>query len=264
MTYNGGQSWQPLGTGFPTVEIWQLNLDPANRNLAAGTHGRGAWTMHDAAAVPALVVSKADAGVPVAAGSRIDYTITLQNIGNADATGVTITDPIPDDTTFTSRRRTAARYAKGKVTWSGLTVAAGDSIDVHFSVTIKTKLGKKVDSIVDDGLTVTSAQGIGTTGSAHVTPIAPPYGVDRHARDTRPTARAPVARSTTPSTSRTSAPTTTPTRWRPPATYRATVLDATCATPISSIALASGAAPTSASGWTSRPAPRTGRPTRRR
>ena len=32
-------------------------------------------------------------------------------------------------------------------------------------------------SIVDDGITVTSAQSIGATGSAHVTPIAPPHGV---------------------------------------------------------------------------------------
>ena len=112
VTYNGGASWQPLGSGFPTVEIWQLNLDPANRNLAAGTHGRGAWTMHDPATVPALVVSKADSGVPVGPGTQIHYTITVNNIGNADATGVKVTDPIPgpyDVRQCRGRRRVAPR-----------------------------------------------------------------------------------------------------------------------------------------------------------
>ena len=71
--------------------------------LAAGTHGRGAYTparTRDAA--PALVVSKGDAGTPVGPGSTIDYTITVRNIGNAAATGVTVTDPVPDHTTFVS------------------------------------------------------------------------------------------------------------------------------------------------------------------
>ena len=48
------------------------------------------------------MVSKVDAGVPVGPSSRVDYTLTLKNIGNADATGVTITDPIPDNTSFMS------------------------------------------------------------------------------------------------------------------------------------------------------------------
>ena len=52
--------------------------------------------------MPSLVLSKVDAGVPVGPGSNIDYTLTLRNIGNADATGVTITDPVPDHTTFVS------------------------------------------------------------------------------------------------------------------------------------------------------------------
>ena len=37
-----------------------------------------------------------------APSSRVDYTLTLKNIGNADATGVTITDPIPANTSFMS------------------------------------------------------------------------------------------------------------------------------------------------------------------
>jgi uncharacterized repeat protein (TIGR01451 family) len=176
VTYNGGASWQPLGSGFPTVQIWQLNLDPRNRNLRAGTHGRGAWEMHDPATVPALVVSKADSGLPVGPGIPIDYTITVHNIGNATATGVSVTDPIPPDTSFGSAGD-GGTFSSGAVHWTGLTVPAQGSVALHFSVTIDPALGPTVTSIVDDGLTVTSTEGIGATGSAHVTPIAPPYGV---------------------------------------------------------------------------------------
>ena len=176
VTYNDGKSWQPLGSGFPTVEIWQLALDPANRNLRAGTHGRGAWTMTDGASVPALVVSKADSGKPVGAGSTIDYTITVSNIGNATATGVKVTDPIPASTSFTSAADGGTLDHKN-VTWTGKTIAAGDSLELHFQVTIAAKLKANVHSIVDDGIKVTSAQKIGATGSAHVTPIAPSYAV---------------------------------------------------------------------------------------
>ena len=33
--------------------------------------------------------------MPVGPGTNVNYTITLKNIGNADATGVTIKDPVP-------------------------------------------------------------------------------------------------------------------------------------------------------------------------
>ncbi len=239
VTYNGGQSWQPLGSGFPAVEIWQLNLDPRNGNLAAGTHGRGAWRLHEDTSAPAFVVSKTDAGIPVGAGSRVDYTITLHNIGDAPATGVKITDPIPAHTTFTSAVD-GGTFAAGKVTWSGLTVAPQASLVVHFSVTIDPTLAASVKAIVNDGLTVTSTQGIGTTGSAHVTPIAPHYGVtvapatqtdggnpndvvSYHLQVTNIGSMSDAYSLTTAGT------------------FTSSVLDAACATPITSIAVASGA-----------------------
>ena len=63
VTYDGGQTWSQLGTGFPTVAIWQLDFDPSQagvRTLAAGTHGRSAWTLDDARSVPAFDLSKVD------------------------------------------------------------------------------------------------------------------------------------------------------------------------------------------------------------
>src|SRR5207247_730713 len=177
VTYNGGANWFPLGSGFPLVTIWQLDLDPSHRVLAAGTHGRGAWRVTDASgAVPALVLSKVDAGTPVGPASNVTYTLTLRNIGNADATGVTLTDPVPDNTSFVLAD-SGGTNVSGKVTWSGLSVPAGGSTTVHFTVSIANAIKKKVNSIVNDGVKVTSAQGPSTTGSPFITPIAPKYAV---------------------------------------------------------------------------------------
>jgi photosystem II stability/assembly factor-like uncharacterized protein len=186
VTYNEGRRWSRLGGGFPNVSVWQFDMNPAaaERVLVAGTHGRGAFQLNDpSVAVPALVVSKVDGAVPVGPSSRIDYTITLKNIGNADATGVTITDPIPDHTEFLSAEN-GGKYSRGKVRWTNLTVPKASpttgvpgSIQVKFSVEIDSKLKKKVMRITNDGIVVTSAQGPGATGSPFITPIAPPFSV---------------------------------------------------------------------------------------
>ncbi|HJW21292.1 MAG TPA: hypothetical protein VJ506_02570 [Candidatus Limnocylindrales bacterium] len=176
VSYDGGVHWNALGTGFPIVSIWQLDLDPGHRVLAAGTHGRGAFRLNDGATIPAFVVSKVDAGIPVGSGSTLDYTVTLRNIGNGGATGVTVTDPVPANTSFVSAAD-GGTFANGKVTWSGISLSPGASVDLHFSVSIGSALKKKIASITNDGIVVTSAEGPGTSGSPTVTPIAPPYAV---------------------------------------------------------------------------------------
>jgi uncharacterized repeat protein (TIGR01451 family) len=177
VTRNDGKSWAQLGTGMPKVATWQLDFDPSQRILADGTHGRGAYTLSDATTAPALIVSKADSGKPVGPGSTIDYTVTVRNVGNADATGVTVSDPVPGHTTFADAGD-GGTLADGKVTWSGKTVPKGGSIDLHFSVTIDPELDPAaVNQIVDDGMSVTAENASTTTGSPHVTPIAPQFAV---------------------------------------------------------------------------------------
>jgi uncharacterized repeat protein (TIGR01451 family) len=176
VTYDGGVHWNVLGSGLPGSAVWQLDLDPSHRVLAAGTHGRGGWRLFDTTATPALVLSKVDANVPVGPSSQLQYTLTVRNVGNADATGVTITDPVPANTTFASADN-GGTTAPGPVTWSGLTVPAGGSVSVHLTVSIASALKNKVGAIVNDGVKVTSAQGPFTTGSPRVTPIASPYAV---------------------------------------------------------------------------------------
>jgi len=166
-----------LGSGFPNVAIDQIDLNSYDRIIMAGTHGRGAFRLKDnSAPVPALVISKADAGVPVGPGTNLDYTITVRNIGNAAATGVNITDPVPANTSFVSADSGGANDG-GTATWTGLTVAAGGSVAVHLRVLIDPALKSKTTSIVDDGFKATSAEGPSASGSPTVTPIAPAFAV---------------------------------------------------------------------------------------
>ena len=187
VTYDGGATWTKLGTGFPNVAIWQLDLNPsaAQRVLIAGTHGRGAMRLNDGSApVPAFVLSKVDAGKPTGPNSVISYTLTLRNIGNADATGVTIDDPVPAGTSYVAGSASnGGTLVDGKVHWTGLTVPkAGPQgqpgvVQVTFKVSVASALDKKVTAITNDGVTVSSAQGVGTSGSPFTTPIAPAYAV---------------------------------------------------------------------------------------
>lgn len=182
VSFNGGRKWYQLGSGFPIVAIDQIDMDPYHRMMIAGTHGRGAFRIQDSqAAVPALVIEKHDAGVPVGPGSKLDYTVTVHNIGNAAATGVSVSDPVPAHTSFVSAdgggSLTGGGEGGGVVRWTGQSVASGGSIDLHFSVRIDLALDAEVTSIVNDGFRATDAQGQRVHGSPTVTKIAPKFGV---------------------------------------------------------------------------------------
>ena len=53
-----------------------------------------------------LAVAKTDSPDPVIAGNNITYTLTLSNNGPSDAQSVTLTDPVPPNTTFFSAMQT--------------------------------------------------------------------------------------------------------------------------------------------------------------
>ena len=40
-------SWLPLGAAFPNVPVWDMDYDPGDDVLVAGTLGRGAWSLPD-------------------------------------------------------------------------------------------------------------------------------------------------------------------------------------------------------------------------
>lgn len=171
VTNDAGATWQPLGTGFPIVAVWQMDLDPWNRILAAGTHGRGAWRLVDSAtALPALVIEKNYPDTPVGPDTDVTFNITVHNWGNADATGVTISDKLHGANSFVSADNGGTKK-KDTVVWEGLTIPAGDSITVsetwHTSPDAKGKIKNK-------NYNVTSAEGVGAKGTTRVVKLAKP------------------------------------------------------------------------------------------
>ena len=85
-------SWQRLGTGLPTVPVFQLEYDTADRILLAGTLGRGAWTLSfgsGTAAPQVQVPGSIDFGDSCLRDKR-QATLNVCNTGKADL----VIDPI--------------------------------------------------------------------------------------------------------------------------------------------------------------------------
>lgn len=62
VSVNRGASWQPFQTGLPTTPVHDLKIHPRDRELIAGTHGRGIWIVD---IVPLQQWSQAIAASPV-------------------------------------------------------------------------------------------------------------------------------------------------------------------------------------------------------
>lgn len=170
VTHDTGNTWLPLGTGFPIVPVWQMDLDPLNRVLVAGTHGRGAFRQVDTGTeIPALVLSKQNPDIPVGPGQDVTFNLTVKNIGNATATGVVIKDQLPPDTTFVSATN-GGTLVKGVVQWTGLSVPVGETISVGLTLHISPDVQGRV---LNKKYSVKSDQGVGARGSPRLLALAP-------------------------------------------------------------------------------------------
>ncbi len=98
-------------------------------------------------AVPNLSIASSDGGITAAPGQTIVYTLTYRNIGDQDATGVVISNPLPDHTSFNATDSTAGWTLSTSGTYEFLLgpVGAGDVGTVKFAV--------QVDSNVPAGVT---------------------------------------------------------------------------------------------------------------
>jgi hypothetical protein len=71
---NGGQSWNPFGTGLPRVAVFDMAVQAPNRLVRIATHGRGLWEIQAAKTVAAVKLS-----VPASAtyGDNVTFTATV-------------------------------------------------------------------------------------------------------------------------------------------------------------------------------------------
>jgi uncharacterized repeat protein (TIGR01451 family) len=107
----------------------------------------------DVVAQPDLQAAVTDGTLAANSGDTLTYTVTVNNNGNQEATGLTLTDTLPGGTTFVSASGGGAELA-GVVTWTAASLAAGASLSRTLTVTVNPagpgSLVNTVD-VADDG-----------------------------------------------------------------------------------------------------------------
>jgi hypothetical protein len=89
---DGGNTWNPFGTGLPRVAVFDMAFQGPNRLVRIATHGRGAW--ENAAAKAQALVTVAASPSPSIYGGNVTFTATVNPNGVlSNPTGtVTLTD----------------------------------------------------------------------------------------------------------------------------------------------------------------------------
>ncbi|HYK00888.1 MAG TPA: C25 family cysteine peptidase [Thermoanaerobaculia bacterium] len=137
---------------------------------------------------PSVVFSGSGAGGATAAatigpgpGDTITYLLTATNTGNADATGVTIFDVIPNYTNWTS----GGTFSINTVTSSPVTVAPGASTQLTYTVTVGSSLPAGVTPLTTNGgATSTNAAPPAPVTTTVNTGAAPAYAIAKGPDDT--------------------------------------------------------------------------------
>src|SRR5207249_683699 len=137
-------------------------------NETAPTNGAAITTTVSSA--PVLSISKTDSPDPVNAGSNITYTISYSNTGNANATGVVISDTVPANTSFVSATG-GGTLAAGVVTWNIGALAAGASTSVQLVVAVASPLAN--GTVITNGTySIDSNETAPTNGAAITTTVS--------------------------------------------------------------------------------------------
>ena len=119
----------PVASGVSTLTNWaagdcdELDSEPSDD---PSTTDDDDPTVVPLDAAPDIAVAKDDGVTEVRPGDTITYTVTVSNVGNQDATGVVLTDPVPSGTAFVSASD-GGTESGGTVTWPAFDLAAGDS-----------------------------------------------------------------------------------------------------------------------------------------
>ena len=146
----------PLGAGVTAITNTATvaddgssgsDLDPSN-NSALET------TPIASSTAPDLAISKSDGGSTAAAGGALSYTLELTNLGSQDATGVSVTETVPAETTFNGAASDPGWSCSGMGPGSTCTLsrpllAADESLSAVFAVDVDLPLSAGVSAIVN-------------------------------------------------------------------------------------------------------------------
>ncbi|MEK6322056.1 MAG: HYR domain-containing protein [Acidobacteriota bacterium] len=119
-----------------------------------------------------LAVTKTDSPDPVIAGQNLTYTINFVNNGPSSANLVTVTDPVPANTTFVSATVTTGSVwttsnpgvgGTGNVVFSKSPVASGET--AVFTMVVKVNAGTPNNTIITNSATAASTTADSTSGN---------------------------------------------------------------------------------------------------
>jgi uncharacterized repeat protein (TIGR01451 family) len=149
-----------ISIGFSYLDLYEVDLVDKN----------GFETSPDfvedgnvSVALPALLISKTASATSVFAGDPLTYTLTIENLSSSHtATGVSVNDQLPAQTTFVSADN-GGTLVGNQVQWTGLTVGAGNTITLHFTVNVNQSfVGIE---LVNSVYNVFSNEGVSDSGS---------------------------------------------------------------------------------------------------
>ena len=152
VTWSGIRFHNNTGSRWARVEVTQTSgpLPVASAQITGGcsaSSGNVPGPDVTPGMAPVLTLDKRASRQNASPGDQIAYTFDYENTGNADATGVTLTDVLPAGTSFISASGGGA-FGSGSVTWNLGTVPPGVSHSVTATV--------KVNSNVADGDTLSN------------------------------------------------------------------------------------------------------------
>lgn len=133
-------------------------------------------------ATPDLTITKSDGGATTVPGGTVSYALSYSNVGNQDASGVTLTETVPANSSFNAGASTAGwtcvpdGNAGSTCTLAIGNLAVGATGNANFAVTVINPLPAGIDqlsntaSVADDG-----SNGVdptpGNNSSSDTTPI---------------------------------------------------------------------------------------------
>jgi len=124
-------TWTGLLTGLQNLHVYALAIDDyVTQTMHAGTSGSGVWDYtwgDEPPPPPEMGVSKSDGRTEISLGQYITYTIQYANDGEEIATGVVITDAIPNHTEYVSSDPTFTHVTGPTYTLSVGQVISGSS-----------------------------------------------------------------------------------------------------------------------------------------
>ncbi len=130
-TDNDDNGLRLLGNGIVSSAI-SLESDGVAANDTDSTLDFGVVFAAD------LAITKTDTPDPVIAGNQLTYTLTVINNGDADATGVTVTDDLPTNVSFASASSSQGTFSESGGIFTAILgdLASGDSATIDLVVDV--------------------------------------------------------------------------------------------------------------------------------